>query len=130
MIFASTDKEITLIYHSENRIGKQILAYAQTENLPIHEIDLAHTHVPCDHWAELAQRMGVEVKELINQEKPEFLQKFKGTTDLCDDDWLTILEHNPHVLRAPIVMKGKKIVMMNNPQEMLYFVERKENWRD
>lgn len=130
MIFANTDKEITLIYHSGERTGKQILAYAKTENLPIHEIDLAHTPIPGAQWAELAGRMNIEVRELVNEDDPDFIQKFKGTSDLCDEDWLTVLEHNPNVLRAPVVMKGEKIALMNNPQDMLYFVNHKEDWRD
>jgi arsenate reductase len=33
------------------------------------------------------------------------------------------LINNPDILKAPIVMKGDKIIMMSNPQEMLYFVK-------
>lgn len=123
MVFANTDKEITIIYYSDDHISREILAYAQTEGLPIHDIDLAHVRLRGIHWAELANRMNIEIKDLINTEDPDFINKFKGLRDLSEADWLTLLEHNPDVLRAPIVMKGKKIVMMNNPQDMLHFVE-------
>ena len=127
MIFANTDKEITIIYYSEDHVGKQILAYAQTEGLPIHEIDLVHTKLQGTHWADLAGRMNVEIKDLINTEGPSFLQKFEGTTDLSSQGWLTLFEHNPDILKAPIVMKGDKIVMMSNPQDMLSFVQEKSS---
>lgn len=123
MIFANTDKEITLIYHSVEHVGRQILAYAQTENIPIHEVDLAHVKLTPTHWAEIASRMDINVKELINTEDPDFLQKFKHSDNFSDDDWLKLLVHNPDILSAPIVMKGDKIVQMSNPQDMLYFVE-------
>lgn len=123
MIFANTDKEITIIYSSEDRKGKQILAYAQTERFPIHEVDTQKTKIPSAQWAELAHRMGLEVKELINTEGSEFKQKFDKDTDLNEHDWLSLLEKNPDVLRAPIVMKGDKIVLMINPQDMLNFVK-------
>lgn len=123
MIFANTDKEITLIYHSGEHIGKQILALAQAENLPIHDIDLAHMKLTPWHWAELATRMKVHIKELINTEDPDFLQKFIGVDDLSDDDWLKLLIHNPDILRAPIVMKGDKVVQMSNSQDILHFVK-------
>jgi arsenate reductase (glutaredoxin) len=122
MIFASSEKAITLIYHSANHLGRQILAYAQVEKLPVHDVDLAHTPVHSVHWAELAQRMGISIKELINTEHPDFMQQFSGSTDLDDHDWLTLLERNPMILKAPIVMKGDKIVMMSNPQDMLHFI--------
>lgn len=123
MIFANTDKEITLIYHSEEHIGRQILAYAQTEKLPIHDIDLAHVKLSPTHWAELASRLDIPVKELINTEDPDFIQKFEKEEDFSDDDWLKLLVHNPNILKAPIVIKGEKIVQMSNSQDMLYFVK-------
>lgn len=123
MVFANTNKEITLIYNSGDHIARQILAYAQTENISIHDIDLEHVKLTGTHWAELADRMQIEIKDLVNTEDPDFSQKFNESSDLSDDDWLTLLIHNPTVLRAPIVMKGNKIVMMSNPQDMLHFVK-------
>ena len=123
MIFANTDKEITLIYNSNEHIGRQILAYAQTENLPIHDVDLAHVQLTSAHWIELASRLDISVKELINPEDPDFLQKFGGLKNLSDNDWLKLLIHNPDILKAPIVIKGDKIVKMSNAQDMLYFVK-------
>ncbi|MEP7269658.1 MAG: ArsC/Spx/MgsR family protein [Saprospiraceae bacterium] len=123
MIFANTDKEITLIYNSDEHIGRKILAYAQIENLPIHDIDLVHMKLTTTHWAELASRMGINVRDLVNTEDPDFLQKFGHIDQLTNDDWLNLLVHNPGILKAPIVMKGDKIVMMSNPQDMLNFVK-------
>ena len=122
MIFANTNKEITLIYSSEKHIGRQILAYANTENIPIHDIDISHVELSATHWADLAAKMEVEVQDLVNTESPEFLQKFGTVNQLSERDWLKLLVHNPGILMAPIVMKGDKIVMMKNPHEMLYFV--------
>ena len=123
MIFANTDKEITLIYDSNEHIGRQILAYAQTESLPIRDVDLAHVSLTPTHWVGLAKRMNIEVKELVNTEDPDFMQKFGNVSDLSEDNWLKLLVHNPDILRAPIVMKGEKIVMMSNSQDMLHFMD-------
>lgn len=123
MIFANTDKEITVIYDSNEHIGRQILAYAQTENIPIHDVDLAHQKLTPTHWVGLAKRMNIEVKDLVNTEDPDFVKKFGHVDELSEDDWLKLLVHNPDILRAPIVMKGEKIVMMSNSQDMLHFVK-------
>jgi len=123
MIFANTNKEITLIYNSEEHIGRQILAYIQTENMLVHDIDLKYMKLTPTQWAELADRLNIDVHELVNTENPNFFQKFGEVTDLTGQDWLNLLAHNPDILKAPIVMKGTKISMMSNPQEMLYFLE-------
>jgi arsenate reductase len=123
MILANTNKEITLIYNSEDHIGRQILAYAQTENIPIHDIDLKNMKLTPTQWAELASRLNIDVGELVNTENPNFYKKFGKVNDLTEQDWLDLLAHNPDILKAPIVMKGTKISLMTNPQEMLYFLE-------
>jgi arsenate reductase len=75
------------------------------------------------HWADLAVKIGVSVRDLVNTEDSDFLQKFGKMDQLSEDDWLKLLVNNPLILKAPIVMKGNKIVMMCNPQDMLYFVK-------
>ena len=121
MILANTDKEITLIYNSTEHVGRQILAYSKIENMPIHEIDLVHVKLTPSQWVGLTSKMGIKVRELVNTEDPDYIQKFGHMDSLSENDWLTLLVHNPEILKAPIVMKGDKIVMMTNPQDMLHF---------
>lgn len=123
MIFANTNKEITLIYNSEEHVGRQILAYAHTENLLIRDVDLKYMKLTPTQWAELAFRLKVNVGDLVNTENPNFFKKFGKVDNLTGQDWLSLLAHNPDILKAPIVMKGTKISMMSNPQEMLYFLK-------
>ena len=123
MAFTNTDNEITLIYNSDDHIGKQVLAYAHTEGIPIRDIDLKNMEFTPTHWVDMAARLKIEVKELVNTENPEFFKKFGLTDQLSVKDWLNLLVHNPTILKGPIVMKGDKIKMMTNPQEMFCFVK-------
>jgi arsenate reductase len=123
MTLANSDKQLTLIYHSEEHIGRQVLAYTQAENIPIHDIDLAHVKLTPTHWAELASKMRINVKDLVNTEHPDFSQKFESVVNLLENDWLTLLVQNPEILKGPILIKGDKIAMLSNPQDMLHFVK-------
>jgi arsenate reductase len=123
MVFANTDKEITLIYNSTEHVGQQILAYAQLEKITIRTVDLVHEKITPTQWAEFASRLDIPVVDLINTTSPGFEKKFGITEHSSENDWLTLLVKNPDKLKAPIVMKGDKIKMMNNPQEMLYFTK-------
>jgi arsenate reductase len=120
-MFSSSDKVITVIYHSDDHIGKEVLSYAQTKEMPVRDIDIAKTKVSESSWAEFADKLGIEIKDLINTQHPNFQQHYDEDIDLSDHDWLKFLEHNTATLRAPIVMKGDKIKMMSNPQDMLQF---------
>jgi arsenate reductase (glutaredoxin) len=75
------------------------------------------------HWSDLAKRLKIEIKDLINCESSDFLQRFKGVSEMGEQDWLTLLIQNPQILKAPIVLKGKSIAMMCNPQDILQFVK-------
>jgi arsenate reductase len=66
--------------------------------------------------------MNMPICDFVNTERADFIQKFPNIKDLSDNDWLTVLVNNPDALKAPIVMKGDKIVMMSNAQDMLRFV--------
>lgn len=120
-MFSKSDKVITLIYHGEDHLGREVLAYAHAEDMPIRDIDISKTKVSETNWAEFAEELGIEIKDLVNMKHPNFTQHYDAEVDLSDHDWLKFLEHNPSTLRAPIVMKGDKIQLMENPQDMLHF---------
>jgi arsenate reductase-like glutaredoxin family protein len=59
----------------------------------------------------------------MNPEDPDFIQNFNRISELSVPDWLTLLIHNPQILKAKIVMKGDSISIMSNPQDILHFVK-------
>lgn len=122
-MFANTDKEITIIYSSQNPVAKQILAYSKTEGLPIHSIDITKMPLNATQWSGIALKMNMPISELINTQSAAFIRLSETFISLSDNDWLKLLTHNPEILKAPIVMKGDKVVIMQNPQDMLRFLE-------
>jgi len=122
--FSKSNKEITLIYNSDDHIGQKILAYAHSENIPVRDINLKFMKLTATHWAQLATMMNVKIRDFVNTEHPNFSQKFGKSDQLSSEDWLKLLINNPEILRAPVVIKGDKVSMMTNPQEMLGFVNQ------
>jgi len=123
MIFANTNKEITLIYNSEEPIGRQILANALREKITVHDIDLKYIKLTPTQWAALASMLNLDISELVNTKSPVFLKKFGQVEDLAEQDWLSLLAHNPDILKSAIILKGSRISMITNSQEMLYFLK-------
>ncbi len=120
-MLSTSEKLYTLIYHSDDHLGREILAYLQAENLDTRAIDIAKTKVSETNWAGLAEKLAIEIKDLVNTNHPNFKQHYDSSIELSEHDWLKFLEHNPNTLAAPIVMKGEKVKMMSNPQDMLHF---------
>jgi arsenate reductase len=123
MIFANTNKEITLIYNSEEPIGRQILADALKEKITVHDIDLKHIKLTPTQWAGLASKLHLDIGELVDTKSAGFLKKFGQVEDLTSQDWLSLLAHNPDILKAPIVLKGSKTSMITSPQDVLTFLK-------
>lgn len=123
MIFANTNKQITLIYNSEEPIGRQILANALTEKITVHDIDLKHIKLTPTQWASLASELNADIGELVDTKGARFLKKFGQVEDLTSQDWLSLLAHNPDILKAPIILKGSKTGMITDPQDLLYFLK-------
>lgn len=121
----STDKNlIKLYYNSQTSIGKQTYSYVITSKKEVLGIDISQTKVPGSHWAEIADGLSIEVKNLINTEHPNFTKAYGDQDmDFCDHDWLTILEKHPETLAFPIAIVGEKFFLIKTPTEGLNFLD-------
>jgi len=54
----------------------------------------------------------LELKQLLNKAYPEYQKKIASHA-FTDQDWLKILIHNPHLLRAPIAVRKGRTVLCN-----------------
>jgi arsenate reductase len=113
----SNSNVITLYYNSESARAKQTLAYAQTENIPIHDVNILKTILPGTKIAQLAKGLGIEVSELVNQEHPTYTDKFENHT-FSTDDWIKMIHHNPEIMRQPIAVKGDIVMMISSPRDI------------
>ena len=73
---ATSERQITLYYNSNSARARQTLVYAKTEGLKIQEIDILKSHLTGTQIVEIAKRLNIEVKELVNQEHPSYAEHF------------------------------------------------------
>ena len=98
---ATSNQQITLFYSSDSVRAKQALAYAKAEGLLIQPIDILKTPLTGTQIVELAKRLGLEVKDLVNQDRPAYAKKFE-THELSTDDWIKLTQHNPEIMKRAI----------------------------
>jgi len=115
---ATSDRLITLYYSSKSSRAKQTLAYARAEGWPIHEIDLLKTPLTGTQIVELAHRLGLEVKDLVNQEHPSYNSKFEYH-NLSTDDWIKMIQHNPEIMKQPIALRGMLTILVETPTDII-----------
>jgi len=115
---ATSDRQITLFYSSKSVRAKQTLAYAKAEGLPIQEIDILSTHLTGTQIAELADRLHMEIKDLVNQKHPSYTSSFEHH-DLSDEDWIKMIRNNPEILKQPIALRGNVTILVETPTDII-----------
>lgn len=115
---ATSERQITLYYSSKSTRAKQTLAYAKAEGLPIFEIDILKVPLTGTQIAELADRLGMEVKDLVNQEHPSYKAHF-DPHEFSTDDWIKMIRHNPEIMKQPIALRGKMTILVETPTDII-----------
>ncbi len=115
---ATSDRMITLFYNSNSSRARKTLAYAKAEGLPIEEIDILKTPLTGTQIAELAGRLQLEVRDLVNQDHPSYRSQF-DPHDLSSEGWITLIKKNPEVMKQPIALRGKRTILVETPTDII-----------
>ena len=115
---ATSERQITLFYHSRSNRAKQTLAYARAEGLPILQIDILKTPLTGTQIAELVDRLGMEIKDLVNQEHPAYTKHFEHH-DFSEEDWIKMIKKNPQIMKQPIALRGKLTILVETPTDII-----------
>lgn len=118
-VTARNEKQLTLIYSSNTRVGTHTLSYLTGIDLKYLAIDLANTKVADTQWAEIANALGVKIGDLVD--KRELDIALESTENFDSTDWLKIIQNNDSVISRPIAIKGSKTKQIDNPPEIMEF---------
>ncbi len=115
---ATSNRQITLFYSSKSVRAKQTLAYAKAEGWPIQEIDILKTPLTGTQIAELADRLQIEIKDLVNQDHPAYKSHFEPH-DFCSNDWIKMIQHHPEIMKQPIALRGTITILVETPTDII-----------
>jgi arsenate reductase len=115
---ATSERHITLFYSSNSVRAKQALAYVKAEGLAIQAIDILKTPLTGTQIAELAKRLGLEIKDMVNQEHPAYISKFEPH-ELSSEDWIKMIKKNPNIMKQPIALRGNQTILVETPTDIL-----------
>src|SRR5688572_16962419 len=116
---ATSERQITLFYNSNSERAKQTIAYAKAEGIEVNLIDLLKTPITGTQLAELAGKLGIEIKDFVNQEHSSYSSRFEPH-ELSPDDWVKMIRHNPEIMKQPIALRGDRIVLVETPTDILH----------
>lgn len=115
----NSNRQITLYFNPESKLGKQALADAQASKAKVLAINIMSSSVSGTKWAKLANDMGVKVFDLINTKHPVFKNIYGNKeVELSTNDALKILENHPEVLVYPIAERGDRCILFKQSTDM------------
>ena len=115
---STSPRQITLYYSSDSVRAKQTMVYAIAEGLPVSSIDIMKTPLTGTQIANLASRLGIEIKDLVNQDHPAYERKF-AHHDLSHRDWIKMIQHNPEIMKQPIALRGDIAILVETPTDII-----------
>jgi len=110
-------REILIYYNPDSSSDRKTVAYAKSISRHVKTYSHCDANVTTTGWKGLLQKMDVEPKRLFNKALPEYQSTLKGK-ELDEEGWLNVIRRNPHLLKSPIAVKGKKVVLCERPTDI------------
>lgn len=111
--------ELLLIYNDNHTNSvKQTRAYARSVSDHVNEVHLESTKLTTTLWKEIVNKLELKPKDLLDKSKPEYQEKIRGN-EFTMEGWLEVLNHNPHLLKAPMAFYDNRAVLCVKPTDIL-----------
>ncbi len=110
-------REILIFLDPESSKDKKTVAYARTTTPYVKTI--AHKDNPstATAWKSILRTLDLHPKKLMNKAHPDYQKNIRGM-ELDHEGWLNVLQRNPHLIKAPIAIKGKQIILCETPTDI------------
>lgn len=112
-----TNKEIVLILSGNEYLNKQVLAHSQSLKTPVNIQRQLETRVTQTLYSLIINNTDMEPKHLLDRSHPKYQEHLKGS-DISQDDWAMVLKSCPELLRAPVAIRGERVVICDNPSRI------------
>lgn len=112
--------EITLIFHSDKPEDKKTRAYVETlEGYAIKTLDLKRETITETQLAEVADKLGVPIDELVNEQYSDQV-KMTSVKGMREQDALKLLAHDPILIATPILIIGKHAYQFESSYDLIH----------
>ncbi|MCB0649032.1 MAG: hypothetical protein KDC49_20320 [Saprospiraceae bacterium] len=110
-------REILLYYNEDSSSDRKTLAMAQSISRHIKSYDFKRSSNSPTGWQFILNNLNIHPKLLFNKAHPEYQKNIRGK-EFGTEDWINILSNNPHLMKAPIAIKGNQVVLVGTPTDI------------
>lgn len=113
----TNNAELQIYYTNEDSRAKKVIAYARSLSSRVQTFNVDKTRGTGTIWRMILSKLDKTPKDLFDKSNPYYQKNIRGR-DFEDRDWLYMLMKNPALLRSPIVVKGNKALILDNPTDI------------
>lgn len=113
----TNNREILLYYNPESSSDRKTIAHAK--GLVPHLRTYAFSKTPSTNtsWQQIVQSLDMHPKDLLNKAHPYYQQHIRGK-EFDQEGWISVLQYNPDLIKAPIAVRGRKAVLCTTPTDI------------
>lgn len=119
---ASNPKQLIYIYSENSDLGKRILPYIISNELPAQTINLNKSPLSQTIWAEIIEKLNKDFVDVVDS-LHDAVKNIDSDHALSDHDWLNILKENPEIIQNPIIIHGDRVVQADSRFDFYEFLE-------
>ena len=112
-------KEIILIYNSNDNAHKEALAYANILSGKVRQYDITRTRFTEKTLTDLARRLHVELYELIDMDGALFHGLRLKRSSINNTSALALIIDYPELLRTPVLLMNNKTLFIRNKEDIM-----------
>ncbi len=118
------DREILIYYNSASSADKKTIAHAQGLAKHVTKYDYKDVSATSTSWKRILSSLNRHPKELMNKAHPYYQKHIRGR-EFDHEGWLNVIARNPELMRSPIAIKGRKVVLCENPTDVYKLIDNK-----
>lgn len=114
--FIEIMKQLTIYTTPDSQLGKKVIAHAHATGSTVQIVDFTKTPLTETQVRKCLVDCNVKGEELISKES--YSNTEFPISNASDEDWITILVSNPHLLQYPIVKCDGIYKLLKSPAEV------------
>jgi len=110
-------REIMIYYNPDSSTDRATVAHARSLSRHVKGYAFAKAPSTGASWQTILKALNLHPKELFNKADPYYQENLRGR-DFDEESWIKIIQRNPHLLRAPIAMRGNRAIICKTPTDI------------
>lgn len=116
-------KQILIFYNPENNTHKKTIAHAEGSGKAVRSFAYDKAPTANNIWMAIFQGLTEDDKKYFFERDDERYNTLIADKDYSFEDWKKICLNNTDLIKYPIAISGKKVILVRRPSEVLRLQE-------